>query len=74
MTETWKHLDRLSKSLNVQVFASTHSEETIRAANQVLPQGTLSLHRLYRAAGQSRVVTYSGDEVGAALELNAEVR
>ena len=70
-------LERAARASDVQVFATTHSYECIKAAHEVVvADGTydLRLHRLDRVGAEIKAVTYDRDSLGAALDLFWEVR
>ncbi|MEA3345449.1 MAG: AAA family ATPase [Chloroflexota bacterium] len=77
MRKIWEAIANLAREYNVQVFATTHSEECIRAAHQAFStdeQYDFALHRLERVKGAIRAVTYDKETLGAALEAGLEVR
>ena len=77
-TEVWRMIASSTRSLDVQVFATTHSDECIRSINQAMESlGYLADLRLYRfdlAEDGTRVTDYSSDALAAALESDQEVR
>jgi AAA15 family ATPase/GTPase len=77
MTKVWKAIHKLAVEFNVQVFATTHSIECIKAAYEALketPAGSYGLHRLEEKAGNIEVVSYSEDALAGAIEYEIEVR
>ncbi len=77
MSKVWEAIADLAREYAVQVFATTHSEECIRAAHQAFAaseQYDFALHRLERVKGAIRTVTYDQEILGAALEAGLEVR
>jgi AAA15 family ATPase/GTPase len=79
MSDVWESLAKLAEIFNAQLFATTHSEECIRAAAEVFSKkndkGQFLLHRL--EANKNRVVhpvTISLDKLVEALEIGLEVR
>lgn len=75
--DVWDSIFRLSERLHVQVFATTHSWETVvafqRAANQSWMKGML--YRLERDFdGHTRAERYTEQEVAIAAEQQIEVR
>ena len=46
MPKVWRVIDSAAKQLNTQVFATTHSHECIRAAQETLGEDDFRLHRL----------------------------
>ena len=77
LVDVWKDLDWLSREFNVQVFATTHSYECIRAANEAFSEvesGDLHFHRLNRKRDQVRVVTYTKSMLDSNIEYLWELR
>ncbi len=77
VSEVWKVIAGLAREYNVQVFATTHSQECIRAAHRAFEedgQYDFRLHRLELVKGVIRAVTYDQETLGAALEVGLEVR
>lgn len=75
--DVWNSIFRLSQSLDVQVFATTHSWESVvafqAAANESPSKGML--YRLERGLdGHSRAEQYTEEEVAIAAEQQIEVR
>jgi stage V sporulation protein SpoVS len=77
-TDVWRTILRAAESLNVQVFATTHSWDCIRAfaaaTNEM--EGTAGiLYRLdRRIKGEVRPVRYTQEEMAIAAEQQIEVR
>ena len=77
MGKVWEAIADLARNYNVQVFATTHSEECLRAAHQAFvdsQQYDFALHRLERVKGVIRAVTFDRETLTAAVEMDAEVR
>lgn len=77
MVDVWKAIAVLTRQFNVQLFATTHSEECIRAAHQAFTEDSnydFRLHRLEWMKNTIRAVTYEKETLGAALEAGLEVR
>ena len=77
LADVWKNLDWLSREFNVQVFATTHSYECIRAANEAFSEmesGDLHFHRLNQKRDQVRAVTYTKAMLDANIEYLWELR
>ncbi|MCK4473405.1 MAG: ATP-binding protein, partial [Anaerolineae bacterium] len=77
MSQVWKAIDEWAKEYTVQVFATTHSEECLRAAHQTFAaseQYDFALHRLEQVKGAIRAVTFDQETLDAAIEMDAEVR
>lgn len=74
----WKSIAELAKEYNVQVFATTHSLECIHAAHQIFGKDRLPYdfryHRLERVEGVIQAVTYDGETIEAAIEMDMEMR
>jgi len=73
----WRGLFELSKSEGVQIFATTHSAECIRAAHEAsLSNGgyDFALHRLQREKGDIRAVTHDQGMIDVALKTDLELR
>ncbi|MGF7216977.1 AAA15 family ATPase/GTPase [Spirosoma lacussanchae] len=75
----WEVIFHLTERLNIQVFATTHSSDTIRAFTSILAQKGSSeeagkVIRLQLHEGEVRAVDYSPEELGTAVEFNIEVR
>lgn len=77
MVDVWKAIAAFTRQFNVQLFATTHSEECIRSAHQAFTEDSkydFHLHRLERIENTIRAVTYEKETLGAALEAGLEVR
>lgn len=77
MVNVWKAIAVFARQFNVQLFATTHSEECIRSAHQAFTEDNMydfHLHRLERIKHTIRAVTYEKETLGAALEAGLEVR
>ncbi len=74
----WKMIFETARTLNVQVFATTHSDECLHAASQVVQQNSyttdLRLFRLDLNNGRTAVTNYSAHELAAAIASDQEVR
>ncbi len=75
----WRTIDEISDSLNVQVFATTHSAEMIAAANEAFKDDDVDdfrFHRLYRdsTTGNIEARTYNEYSIDAAISRDREVR
>lgn len=74
----WKIIFNLSEKLNIQVFATTHSEDCIAGFEKVLNQQVNPLEgkliRLDNKNGTIREVDFSADELKIAMESNIELR
>ena len=77
MSKVWRAIADLAREYNVQIFATTHSEECIRAAHQAFNASErydFALHRLERIKKVIRAVTFDRETLDAAIEMDAEVR
>lgn len=77
MTKVWKAIASAARTFDVQVFATTHSDECIRAAHEAFSEGDtydFRLHRLDSIKGEIESVTYDQDTLAFALEQGWEVR
>lgn len=77
MEKMWKLIFETSKTLNVQVFATTHSRDCIEslasiARSDVYDNSEVMIHRI--EAGKTRSVSYSEGAVNAVAEFGNEVR
>ncbi len=78
--EVWKAIGQVARDLNIQVFATTHSLEMIRAAYKAFSEeGKLDEFRFLRLNRSSKTdeieaVTYNEFGVDAAMSTNWEVR
>lgn len=74
----WSGVARFAREFNVQLIATTHSEECIRAAHAAFSPRRpydFRLHRLEnRDGGNVQAVTYDRDTLKSALEVGLEVR
>jgi hypothetical protein len=73
----WHMLDKVSRATNVQVFATTHSWETVVAAHRSFSTGTtydLAVHRLDRRGDRIEATTYDRETLDAAVLASLEVR
>ena len=74
LAQAWKALDSAARQFRVQVFATTHSFECIRAAHESLGTDGFRLHRLDADDSTVRDVTYDPESLGAAMKHEIEVR
>lgn len=77
MAEVWKVIAEFARKYDVQVFATTHSEECIRSAHvafEELGPDDFRLHRLIRRDGKITAMTYDHEMLAAALDTGLEVR
>ncbi|MBI5570979.1 MAG: AAA family ATPase [Desulfomonile tiedjei] len=77
MKDVWKALAASARSFDVQIFATTHSHECIRAAHEAFcesPEYDFRMHRLDRIDDTIQSVTYDKETLGYSLEAGWEVR
>jgi len=77
MDKVWAAIAKAAQSFDVQVFATTHSWECIRAAHKTFAtSGTYDfrLHRLDRINDEIRAVTYDQEALATAMATDLEVR
>jgi len=77
LTEVWRGVAHLAAQENIQVFATTHSYECIRAAHEAFaetPDYDFALHRLEDVNGEIGVTTYTKETLQVSLESNFEIR
>lgn len=73
--KVWRFLHDASRLLNVQIFATTHSHDSIDAfVNSLTGENEGKLLRLSRKNGTIKPVFYSPEELKIALEHEVEVR
>lgn len=74
----WEAIFHLSKTLNVQVFATTHSNDCIKAFESVWQKNEElgAFHRLERHPKSGKIIasTYTLDTLSASVETDFEVR
>jgi AAA15 family ATPase/GTPase len=78
LTDVWRMILQTSHDLNVQVFATTHSDECIKAAYEAVDSlgydDSLKLYRFDKTQDKTRVVDYTAKELYSAITSNQEVR
>ena len=79
MQSVWSGIAQFAREFDVQIFATTHSWECIRAAHKAFSEDELydfRLHRLDRIGDDDdiKAVTYDQETLEAALEMEFEVR
>ena len=78
-TRVWQAIAKAARTYNVQIFATTHSYELIRAAHEAFHKKKAKDFHLYRL-GRNRntkeiqVVSYDKETLDAAIEVGFEVR
>ena len=77
LTDVWKAVGLAARDSNVQVFATTHSWECVKAAQRAFAESgedEFRLHRLEGRDGETIALTYDKEQLDTAMELNFEVR
>ncbi len=77
ITKVWTAIGEAATLFDVQIFATTHSWECIRAAHEAFSAREsydFRLHRLERIGDDIRAVTYDQEALDAALKAGLEVR
>jgi predicted ATP-dependent endonuclease of OLD family len=76
MSRMWGLIYKTAEKLDVQVFATTHSQDCVRSIAELCQQEeeskAISIHRIEKDRGES--VRYSPTEIVAAAENNVEMR
>ena len=72
----WRQVQAMTGELDVQIFATTHSQECIAAALDSFSgePNQLAVHVLSRHGDQVRAVTYSGETLEAARDIHLDLR
>jgi len=73
----WSNLGKLARKYNVQIIATTHNYECIKAAHESFKQDEeydFVLHRLYMIEKRIKTVTYDNATLESALNLDMEIR
>jgi len=77
LVDVWKAIQQISKDLNVQIFATTHSLECIRASHQALQESNdyaLKYYRLERKEDNFRAVSYDHETMMTSIDMDFEMR
>lgn len=77
MTDVFSNLLELATKFDVQVVATTHSAECIRAAYQALGQNNganFTFHRIDRVEGHTKATYFDHDMLDTAIRREMEVR
>jgi hypothetical protein len=77
LKDIWRGLLNLAEKENVQIFATTHSYECIRAAHQAFAETldyNFALHRLDEVKGEIVATTYDKETLETSLASHFEVR
>jgi len=74
----WTELARLARDEDIQIFATTHSEECIKGAHEALLQNgpyDLAVHRVQRLAdGKTEVITHNKEMLEASFATGLPIR
>ncbi|HQE79368.1 MAG TPA: AAA family ATPase [Syntrophorhabdaceae bacterium] len=73
----WEVIVKLSDELDVQIFATTHSNECILAAHRFFLETSykeFKLHRLEYFEDNIMAITYNSDSIESTFELGLEIR
>ena len=76
LPEVWTAIDQAARASNTQVLATTHSQECVEAAGNVLDlEDGVALHRLEAdSEGTRHCVTYDPEALSSAILRNMETR
>lgn len=77
LPKVWEAIGKLAKTLNTQIFATTHSLECAVAAHEVFKKSEsydFQLSRLERVDDQIKVINFDKDDLDIAIKQNWEVR
>ncbi|HAJ58928.1 MAG TPA: ATPase, partial [Cyanobacteria bacterium UBA8543] len=77
MTDVWQAIADAARRADVQIFATTHSLECIKAAHEAFEASEkydFRYHRLERVNDDIRAVTYDQETLATSDEMNLEMR
>ncbi|ASC71694.1 ATP/GTP phosphatase [Halomicronema hongdechloris C2206] len=77
LEDAWKAIQQAAQDSNVQVFATTHSLECIRAAHRAFSNDEeydFSYHRIDRKDGSLKAKTYDCETISTSIDMNFEMR
>ena len=77
LEKVWKVIAKTARMNDVQIFATTHSYECIKAAHRAFSEDEkydFRLHRLERVKEKIKSVTYDKETLEAAIDMGLEVR
>ncbi len=77
MADMWKLIYGAARELNVQVFATTHSQDCVQSLSKVCVKDGRHEHKITLKrieVGKRRAVPYSEEEIIVAAKENIEVR
>ncbi len=75
--KVWEDIGEMAEISNVQLFATTHSDECLRAAHKAFSkkrQYGFRLHRLEMVRNAHRAVTFDQEMLATAIQTGLEVR
>jgi AAA15 family ATPase/GTPase len=77
LVDVWKAIQKASQDLKVQIFATTHNLECIRASHQAFRDADkydLKYYRLERQDKEFKVVDYDRETMMTSINMNFEMR
>lgn len=77
LVDVWRAIGGAALDSNLQVFATTHSWECVKAAQNAFAESgddDFRLHRLEQRDGDIVAITYDQEQLATSIELNLEVR
>ncbi|MGK7928736.1 MAG: ATP/GTP-binding protein [Spirulina sp.] len=77
LTTVWQAIGEAARRSNTQIFATTHSIESIRAAHDAFSESEIydfHYHRLERIGDRIKAITYDRESIETSTELNLEMR
>jgi AAA15 family ATPase/GTPase len=77
LTKVWTAIGKAARDFDVQIFATTHSWECIRAAHDAFMANDVCdfrLHRLEKINDEIKAITYDQDAIETSIEMNWEMR
>lgn len=73
-SDLWKVIAHLVEKLNIQLFATTHSNDCIKSFADVAVEGNAKLIRLEKREKGIKAVDYTAEELSVAADNDIEVR
>lgn len=75
----WKAIFESAKKFNVQIFATTHSLECVRAFSSVYSESgnkndDIRLYRIEKKGNEHKTIAFNNDELESAIESGWEIR
>ena len=74
LSRVWEATYEAARTFDVQVIATTHSYEMLRAACESIPHDSFLYHRIERREGESKCITYPPEDFPFAFKHDLEVR